>query len=117
MDFNICNGLAAVTDFLGIRTPKIGFFIMLSRIFPLFYGKLLSLLSEIAGVASLSTTEITKKTRFNPFQNKPWLLRVWGTSLLKTLWEKKKSLVTSNFLIFPQCFLPFGRTFCPFHQI
>ena len=34
---------------------------------------------------------------FNPFPNKPWFLRVCSTSLLKTLWEKKKLLVTSNF--------------------
>ena len=33
----------------------------------------------------------------NPFPNKPWFLRVCSTSLLKTLWEKEKSLVTSNF--------------------
>ena len=34
---------------------------------------------------------------FNPFPNKPWFLRVCSTSLLKTLWEKEKLLVTSNF--------------------
>ena len=33
----------------------------------------------------------------NPFPNKPWFLRVFSTSLLKTLWEKEKLLVTSNF--------------------
>ena len=33
----------------------------------------------------------------NPFPNKPWFLRVCSTSLLKTLWEKEKLLVTSNF--------------------
>ena len=33
----------------------------------------------------------------NPFPNKPWFLRVCYTSLLKTLWEKEKLLVTSNF--------------------
>ena len=33
---------------------------------------------------------------FNPFPNKPWFLRVSRTSLLKTLWEKEKLLVTSN---------------------
>ena len=35
----------------------------------------------------------------NPFQNKPWFLRVCSTSHLKTLWEKEKLLVTSNFSI------------------
>ena len=33
----------------------------------------------------------------NPFPNRPWFLRVCSTSLLKTLWEKEKLLVTSNF--------------------
>ena len=31
------------------------------------------------------------------FPNKPWFLRVCDTNLLKTLWEKEKLLVTSNF--------------------
>ena len=33
----------------------------------------------------------------SPFQNKPWFSRVCSTSALKTLWEKEKLLVTSNF--------------------
>ena len=33
----------------------------------------------------------------NPFPNKPSYLRVCSTRLLKTLWEKEKLLVTSNF--------------------
>ena len=33
----------------------------------------------------------------NPFPNKPWFLHVCLTNLLKTLWEKEKLLVTSNF--------------------
>ena len=33
----------------------------------------------------------------NLFPNKPWFLHVCSTSLLKTLWEKEKLLVTSNF--------------------
>ena len=36
---------------------------------------------------------------FNPFSNKPWFKHVCSTSLLKTLWEKEKLLVTSNFSI------------------
>ena len=32
----------------------------------------------------------------NPFPNKPWFSRVCSTSLLKTLWEKEKLLITSN---------------------
>ena len=37
---------------------------------------------------------------FNPYPNKTWFLRVCSTNLLKTLWEKEKLLVTSNFVFF-----------------
>ena len=42
-----------------------------------------------------------------PFANKPWFLRVCSTSLLKTLWEKEKLLVTSNFSFSHSVFYPF----------
>ena len=45
----------------------------------------------------------------NPFPNKPWFLRVCSTSLLKTLWEKEKLLVTSNFSFSHSVFYPFGK--------
>ena len=45
----------------------------------------------------------------NPFPNKPWFLHVCGTSLLKTLWEKEKLLVTSNFSFSHSVFYPFGE--------
>ena len=44
---------------------------------------------------------------FNPFQNKPLFLHVCITSLLKTLWEKEKLLVTSNFSFSHTVFYPF----------
>ena len=47
-----------------------------------------------------------------PFPNKPWFLHVCSTSLLKTLWEKKKLLV-----MWCSVFYPFGELFCNFHQI
>ena len=69
----------------------------------------------------------------NPFPNKPWFVRVCSTSLLKTLWEKEKLLVTclqyksfentvgkgkiarnEHYFLFPQCFLPAWKTFCHF---
>ena len=40
---------------------------------------------------------IGETRQFNPFPNKPWFLRVCSTNLLKTLWEKEKLLVMSNF--------------------
>ena len=43
----------------------------------------------------------------NPFPNKPLFLRVCSTSLLKTLWEKEKMLVTSNFSFSNSVFYPF----------
>ena len=45
----------------------------------------------------------------NTFPNKHWLLRVCSTSLLKTLWEKEKLLVTSNFSFSHSVFNPFGE--------
>ena len=39
----------------------------------------------------------TNKSVINPFPNKPWVLRACSRSLLKTLWEKEKFLVPSNF--------------------
>ena len=42
----------------------------------------------------------------NPFPNKPWFLRDCSTSLLKTLWEKEKLLVTSNFSFSHSIFYP-----------
>ena len=46
---------------------------------------------------------------FNPFPNKHWFLRDCSTSLLKTLKEKEKLLVTSVF--------PIWRTLCHFQQV
>ena len=54
-------------------------------------------------------TELYGYGPFNPFPNKPWLLRVCSTSLLKTLWEKEKLLVTSNFSFSRSVFHPFGE--------
>ena len=46
---------------------------------------------------------------FNPFQNNPWFLRVCRTGLLKTLWEKEKLLITSNFSFSHSVFYLFGE--------
>ena len=45
----------------------------------------------------------------NPFPNQPWFLSVCSTSLLKTLWEKEKLLVTSNFSFSRSVFYAFGE--------
>ena len=44
----------------------------------------------------------------NTLPNKPCFLRVCSTSLLKTLWEKDKLLVTSNLSFSHSVFYPFG---------
>ena len=46
---------------------------------------------------------------FNPLPNKPWFLHVCSASLLKTLWEKEKLLVRSNFSFSNSVFYPFGE--------
>ena len=46
---------------------------------------------------------------FNPFPSKPWFLHVCSTSLLKTLLEKKKFLITSNFFFCHSVFFSFGE--------
>ena len=43
------------------------------------------------------------------FSNKPWFLRACSTSRLKTLWEKEKLLVTSNFSFSHSVFHPFEK--------
>ena len=56
----------------------------------------------------------------NPFPNKPWFLRVCSTRLLKTLREKEKLLVTSNFSFSHSVFYPFGEhsaTFIKFENV
>ena len=53
----------------------------------------------------------------NPFPNKPWFLRVYSTSLLKTLWEKEKLLVTSNFSFSHSVFYLFEELSAIFNKI
>ena len=46
---------------------------------------------------------------YYPFPNKPWFLHGCSVSLLKTLWEKEKLLVTSNFSFSHSVLNPFGE--------
>ena len=54
-------------------------------------------------------THNTYTQKIDPFPNKPWFLCVCSTSLLKTLLEKEKLLVTSNFSFSHSVFCPFGE--------
>ena len=47
----------------------------------------------------------------SPFLNKPWFVCVCSTSLLKTMWEKEKLLVMSNFSFSHSVFYPFEELF------
>ena len=49
------------------------------------------------------------RTGYKAFPSKPWFLRVCSTSLLKTLWEKEKLLVTRNFSFSHSVFHPFEQ--------
>ena len=51
----------------------------------------------------------------NPFPNRPWFLSVCRTSLLKTLWEKEKLLVTSNFSFSNSVLYLFGELSATFY--
>ena len=52
---------------------------------------------------------IKRIVKINPFPNKPWFLCVCSTSLMKTLREKEKLLVTSNFSFSHSVFYPIGQ--------
>ena len=54
--------------------------------------------------------------RFNPFPNKPWFLCVCCTSVLKTLGEKEKLLITSNLSFSPSVFYMFREVYSQFAQ-
>ena len=48
-------------------------------------------------IGILATLNTLSANAFNSFLNKPLFLRVCSSSLLKTLWEKEKLFITSNF--------------------
>ena len=50
-----------------------------------------------------------RESAVNRFPNKPWFSCVYSTFPLKTLWEKEKLLVTSNFSFSHSVFYPFGE--------
>ena len=55
--------------------------------------------------------------RVNPFPNNPWFSRVCSISLLKTLWNKEKLLVSSNFSFSHSVFYPFEELNAIFSNI
>ena len=57
-----------------------------------------------------------KEYRLTLSQTSPGFLRVCNTGLLKTLWEKEKLLVTSNFSFSHSVFYPFGELSAIFNK-
>ena len=57
----------------------------------------------------LTNNKTLRKNPFNPFPNKPWFLRVCCISLLKTLRETEKLLVTNNFSFSLSVYYPSGQ--------
>ena len=60
-------------------------------------------------INSLVQTESICRQQFNGFPSKPLFVCVYSTNLLKTLWEKEKLLVMSNFSFSHCVFYPFGK--------
>ena len=65
--------------------------------------------AELVVWSLMSLLTLLQTRNLNPFPNKPWFLGVCSTNILKTLWEKEKLLVTSNFSISHSVFHPFGE--------
>ena len=59
--------------------------------------------------STLSKSSLFILDIINPFPNKPWFLRVFCTSLLKTMWENEKLLMISNFSFAHSVFYTFGE--------
>ena len=73
-------------------------------------------INEIMLKTTLNTIQSTNRQLcqrtpifLSPFPNNPWFLRVCRTILLKTLWEKEKLLIKSNFSFSHRVFYPLGE--------
>ena len=64
--------------------------------------------SAICFNLDLSKILLSGNGLINPFPHNNTFWRPWETSLLKTLWEKEKLLVTSNFSFSHSVFYQFG---------
>ena len=60
------------------------------------------------------SSDLSNSGEFNPFPHNNTFWRPWETSLLKTLWEKEKLLVMSNFSFFHSVFFTCLDNFLPF---
>ena len=76
--------------------------------FTLYFSSASALKLAKANLFLFEKSKTLSKYKVNPFPKKPWFLCVGSTSLLKTLWEKEKLLVTSNFSFSYNVFYLFG---------
>ena len=105
---------------------------ILSQTSPVFYvsASLYKSFENTVGKGEIAHNEHCGKRRncAQSFPKQAPVLRVCSSSLLKILWEKEKLLIMSTVgkgeiahneqsILFPQCFLPFRRTFCHFYKI
>ena len=68
-------------------------------------------------VCAILNKQLQDYLHINPFPNKPCFLSVCSKSLIKTLWEKEKLLVTSNFSFSYTILFPFGELFAIFIKL
>ena len=102
------NGLICNTSISRIVIYIIHFFRFLSTaVALLFLGQQNLDPSKLEAPADDSFEISCLSLTLNPFPNNPWFLHVCSSSLLKTLWEKEKLLVMSNFSFFHSVFCPF----------
>ena len=80
----------------------------LTYLYLLLISKSLKLACEVEGYEN-NEGKGESGGNLNPFPNKPWFSSVCSTSHLKTLWEKEKLLVTSNFSFSHSVFYPLGE--------
>ena len=72
-------------------------------------GRKHSRMDQTVLVTTMShSPQVGSTETLNPFPQNDTFWCPWETSLLKTLWEKEKLLVKSNFSFSPSVFFPFG---------
>ena len=62
---------------------------------------------EVETLLKSEEMPVARNFCLNPFPDKPWFLHVCSTNLLKTLWEKEKLLLMSNFSFSHSVLYPF----------
>ena len=86
-------------------------FLLFLIVFSTYFNKFSPVSSNLnlmsANSFTLDESKICCFERVNPFPHNDTFRRPWETSLLKTLWEKEKLLVTSNFSFSHSVFYPF----------